>query len=152
MHGRITILLITVAVLLIASRGGGHDISHGQADHRATEDGWKLVRVRVSNYWPPFGGPNCWEWDEKRGECVSRMASGVDWRLYADPGLPIGAAACPPEWPFGTRIRAFGKEWICLDRGGLIFVDEDGIPWIDLMSPAPPARYGQEVTVLVRFP
>lgn len=92
------------------------------------------IRIRVSHYWPPLGGPNCAAW--AGGRCRSRMASGEPWEAW------VGRAiACPPEWPFGTRLMAFGREWICLDRGSRIRF-EGGIPWVDFLTPEPPAPYG----------
>ncbi|MFZ5932860.1 MAG: hypothetical protein ACOYT7_02170 [Patescibacteria group bacterium] len=41
---------------------------------------------------------------------------------------------CPPEWEFGTRLVISGREWVCMDRGGAIQI-EDGIAWIDMLTP-----------------
>lgn len=94
----------------------------------------KAVRVRVSHYWPPLGGPNCARF--VGGRCVSRMASGEPWQAWTDQ-----AAACVPEWPFGTRFRLYGQEWVCLDRGGKIKTMA-GVPWVDLLTADAPAPYG----------
>lgn len=82
------------------------------------------------------------------------MASGERWedwafRKWEEPG----AAACPPEWPFGTRLRAWGREWVCLDRGGAIRYRE-GIPWVDFLLRELPegTQYGDLIAVEVRFP
>lgn len=101
----------------------------------------KKIAVRVSNYWPPAGGPNCAVF--VRGRCLSRMASGERWEDWAyRPWDEPGAAACPPEWAFGTRIFVLGRWWVCLDRGGAIRYGPDGIPWVDLLWPEVLMPYG----------
>lgn len=72
------------------------------------------------------------------------MASGERWQDHINK-----AAACPAEWPFGTKFRYRGRVWECLDRGGKIVV-EDGIPWVDLLTDIPPVPYGtiEEIEVL----
>ena len=107
--------------------------------------GPRRITVRVSHYWPPLGGPNCSRF--VNGRCVSRMASGERWEDWAyRPWSEPGAAACPPEWPFGTRFRLAGREWVCLDRGGRIRY-EGGVPWVDLLLPAlpEPLKFGDVV-------
>lgn len=57
--------------------------------------------------------------------------------------------ACPPEYPFGTKIKAFKKTWTCVDRGGMIqFVD--GIPWIDFLEETGRLPHGQEHIVQIK--
>ena len=69
------------------------------------------------------------------------MASGLPWQEYVDTAI-----ACPPEFTFGTKILAFGTEWICLDRGGAIqYVD--GIPWFDFLTGTPQVPFGTFVEV-----
>ena len=55
-------------------------------------------------------------------------------------------AACPKEWPFGTRIKLLNTEWLCADRGGAIRY-ENGIPWIDMLIEKPRYPYGTIVEV-----
>jgi hypothetical protein len=76
------------------------------------------------------------------------MASGQRWQDW------IGrAAACVPEWPFGTLVTLPGGEvFNCQDRGGKIVTGADGIPWIDLLAEVPPVPYGTVVDVLVQRP
>jgi hypothetical protein len=106
----------------------------------------ELVQVHVSHYWPPLGGPNCSRF--VAGQCLSRMASGERWQDW------VGrAAACPPEWPFGTVIILPGGErFECQDRGGKIVYGADGLPWIDLLVEVAPVNYGDVVTVRVVWP
>lgn len=87
----------------------------------------ETVLVRTSHYWPPLGGPNCARFEN--GECVSRMSSGEAWQDWAE-----RAIACPTEWEFGTRLDVAGREWVCMDRGGAIVI-EDGIAWVDMLTP-----------------
>lgn len=103
-----------------------------------------VVTVRYSHYWPPLLGPNCSR--AVGGVCVARMASGLRWQDW------VGrAVACPPEWPFGTRVVLDGAEWTCQDRGGKIqFVD--GLPWVDFLTAVPAYRYGELVDTQVIFP
>jgi len=101
---------------------------------RQGEDGY-VTQIRLSHYWPAWGGPNCSRF--VRGECISRMASGLRWQDW------IGrAAACPREWPFWTEIiLSGGEKFYCLDRGGRIrFVG--GIAWVDLLVKVPPVPFG----------
>lgn len=67
---------------------------------------------------------------------MSRMASGLAWENW------VGrACACPPEFPFGTRFVVLGKEWVCLDRGGKIII-ENGVVWLDLLTPEAEVPFG----------
>lgn len=104
------------------------------------------VRVKLSHYWPPLGGPNCARF--VAGVCVSRTASGERWQDWTGTG-----AACVPEWPFGTILTLPGGEhFTCVDRGGAIVTGADGVPWVDLMVREPPVPYGSTVTVLIVWP
>lgn len=104
------------------------------------------VQAKISHYVPWFGGPNCANF--KDGRCLSRMASGLPWQNFVS-----RAVACPKDYPFWTRVYAFGQEWICLDRGGKI-VREGSLIWLDfLANPAPEnTPYGEIRTVYVVFP
>jgi len=103
----------------------------------------ETYQIRYSHYWPPLGGTNCsWYVD---GTCRSKMASGLAWQDYV--GI---AAACPPEWPFGTKVILDGQEWICKDRGGAIqFINH--IPWVDFLTPYPAYDYGTIVEAEIVF-
>ena len=92
-----------------------------------------LIPIRYSYYQPWLGGTNCSNF--VNGACISNMASGKPWLPYME-----YAIACPPEWSFGMKIKAYGSVWECMDRGGAIkFVD--GIPWIDFLTEYPRAPY-----------
>ncbi|MBI2430954.1 MAG: hypothetical protein HYV39_02990 [Candidatus Levybacteria bacterium] len=120
----------------------------------------KKVSAIFSWYWPNLGGTNCSSFrsdlpdrafsfpdaDHSSGWCWSRMSSGENWEYY------VGrAVACPQEWPFGTKVYAFGREWLCLDHGGAI-VTENGESWIDFLTPSPPMSYRTHFDVWVLYP
>ena len=80
------------------------------------------------------------------GECVSRMASGLDWRKWKG-----RACACPPEFKFGTRfyIPKLDKTYKCLDRGSKVISDRDVI-WLDLLEAGNQGiAYGKVLTVYI---
>lgn len=70
------------------------------------------LRVLVGWYWPDLSPDYCWQWSG--GGCQSMMASGADWRFFAD----SQAAACPVEFPLYSylEIETIGRVR-CLDRG-----------------------------------
>ena len=104
------------------------------------------VKAKISHYWPAWGGPNCARF--VGGECLSRMASGKKWQDFID-----RAAACPSEYPFGTRFTLpDGSEWVCLDRGGAIVTDHRGVIWLDLLTKKSPWPYGTIVEAAVFRP
>ncbi len=103
------------------------------------------IQARLSHYWPPYGGPNCFAWDEVEQVCMSGTSSGQPWEDWVNIGC-----ACPPEYPFGTVfVLPGGEEFTCVDRGGMV-VTIDGIPWLDLLVKSAPVPYGTVVTVEVR--
>jgi hypothetical protein len=108
--------------------------------------GYATFKVHLSHYWPPLGGINCSNF--YNGQCLSVMADGEPWQAWA--GI---AAACVPEWAFGTTVILPGGElFLCKDRGSGIVNAPDGIPWLDLMVEYPPVAYGSIVEVRVKFP
>lgn len=92
--------------------------------------------VKVSFYFPPYGGINCAD----RYQC-SFTASGK----YVLQGVGY-YVACPSSLAFGTKIIIFNKEWICEDRGGAITEE-----WIDLLYPYQPygLYWGQLVNIKI---
>jgi hypothetical protein len=106
----------------------------------------EVVTVKVSHYWPPLGGVNCFRF--VAGQCLSPTASGDPWQNWAGTG-----AACVPEWPFRTVFTLPGGEsFTCVDRGGAIKTGPDGRPWVDLLVKVPPVPFGTPVDVRVVFP
>ena len=118
------------------------------------------ITIFVSYYVPLWDGekhggdgPNCgsysmgplpdyaanYPYAEKRlGWCISRMSSGKMWEEY------MGyAVACPDDLDFGTKIYAFGREWMCLDRGGLIYKEGETYR-IDFLTPNSPAPFASQ--------
>ncbi len=104
----------------------------------------ETVTIRYSRYDPALGGVNCAVFRDD--VCVSRMASGLPWEKWME-----RAAACPPEWPFWTRVILDGKDWHCLDRGGMV-VFQNGTPWVDFLTRDPQYVYGELVEVEVIWP
>jgi hypothetical protein len=105
-----------------------------------------MVEVHYSHYTPWVGGTNCANF--QNGKCISNTASGQPWPNWLETGV-----ACIKEWPFYTKIQAFGKTWTCVDRGGKIRYDDfkyfDGIPWIDFLTAYPQVPYGTIIIVEV---
>lgn len=104
-----------------------------------------LLTIKYSHYWPPAGGTNCSAFVE--GQCISRMASGYRWQDWIDK-----ACACPPEWPFGTIVELDGEEWVCMDRGGGIRFDSEGVTYVDFLAPHGQYSYRELVEVKVSSP
>lgn len=108
----------------------------------------RIERVHVSHYTPGAGGTNCSNF--QNDECISRMASGKNWKNYID-----RAAACPIEWPFGLKFRLpDGRIFECLDRGGNIrygytpsWMPYDGLAWVDLLTGKPRYKFGEVVRI-----
>jgi len=95
------------------------------------------ITIRYSHYWPPLGPPNCAVFID--GRCISKTASGEPWERWVGRGV-----ACPPEWPFGTQLLAFGQTWTCVDRGSKVTDN-----WVDFLVPEPHLAYGSLVEVKV---
>ena len=108
------------------------------------------MKIRLSHYWPPFLGTNCGRVGAAGNDatyCTARMASGAMWEEN------VGrAAACPPEFPFGTIIiLPGGEQFTCMDRGGKIKT-VNGIPWIDLLVFRPPVPHGTIIDAGIVYP
>ena len=74
------------------------------------------------------------------------MATGLRWQDYIN-----YAIACPPEWPFHTKLVVNGKTWECLDRGGKIKT-VDNISWVDFLEEKADYRYGEIVDAILIKP
>lgn len=98
----------------------------------------QAIEVKVSWYWPPLGGTNCY--DFRNGYCHSPMRSGERWEEWVDVAI-----ACPPEWPHHSQVVIDGRQWVCLDTGGAIKYGHDGIPWIDMLTQEPLYPFGSVV-------
>lgn len=117
-----------------------------------TYEGYGTLRVvgRFSNYWPPFGGTNCFS----------------DCELFAD-GNRVDQAitegwkvlACPREILPGTRIEfpiESGLIWTCRDYGEAItmYFAESGLPiyWFDFLSDTAFVDFGSYIQVDIHVP
>ncbi len=110
----------------------------------------QLVVARFSNYWPPYGGINCFN------DC-EHFADGA----RVDQAILEGwhVVACPAEWLLGTRIEyppKSGVLWICRDRGEDIFLyhGENGLPiyWIDFLSQTAWVDFGSYIQIQLYVP
>ena len=97
--------------------------------------------VRISYYWPAYGGTNCypanWIRDSQHplgGICRSKLLGSPwsDWTGYG--------AACSPKIKLGDRIyiERINKVVACVDRGGAIEDLPDGTSFVDLLMPNMP--------------
>lgn len=91
------------------------------------------VKIRLSYYFPAYGGINC---DVVDGlpECL-HIADGS----YYTQGVGT-FAACPPEWNFGDYVKVGDLVFECRDRGGAI-VKQDDYYWVDILYPYMPSPY-----------
>jgi hypothetical protein len=85
------------------------------------------AKVKMTHYWPPLGGENCWWFYE--GYCHSPMKSSVPWETLIEI-----AAACPPHWLGGVvEIPEIGRRYLCLDTGDKV-VCEDNVCIVDVLT------------------
>jgi hypothetical protein len=85
------------------------------------------VKVKMTHYWPPLGGENCWWFYE--GYCHSPMKSSVPWETLIEI-----AAACPTHWLGGVvEIPEIGRRYLCLDTGEKV-VCEDDVCVVDVLT------------------
>jgi hypothetical protein len=120
---------------------GYYDPNTIEVWNRQPPEDVQTVQIRVSYYWPRWGGINC---DQVNGqdECAY-TSTGQSVDMWEGHG-----AACVPEWPTGTLIWLDGNEYQCIDTGGAIQY-QDGIPWVDFLLPyAPMSHYWGEVTTV----
>ena len=99
----------------------------------------RIYRAKYSYYWPPLGGINC-------DKDCNVMASGKSPVEYVGIGW-----ACDMSIAFDTIIYVkeldiFG---ICVDRGGMIRQDYDGLFWFDHLIKNPLVGFGTPLTILV---
>lgn len=103
------------------------------------------ARIYLTYYTPQAGGINCW--DYSNDYCNSTTASGIPWEsVYGF------SAACPIDWKFGTWviIPEIGIAIICLDRGGAIRCNEQGVCNVDVLSDyIPQAGYEYDAILLI---
>ena len=153
---------VTVNVVMPTERPEGPATSAETWESEAVIKSWQLpplgqvplpsragqvVKIKLSYYWPPFGGINC-DTDLITGkpECI-KMANGAPFYNH------IGqAAACPEVMPFGTIIAFEGYAFECLDRGGAIVQDGDAY-WIDVLYPWLPQGFwwGRQIDTAVVY-
>lgn len=92
--------------------------------------------VRITHYYPPYGGLNCFNFVDDY--CISPMYSGKRWEDWMG-----RAMACPERFPIGSIIGVdpYGGGtylWFpCLDRGGMIICNDDGLCVFDVLTDRP---------------
>jgi hypothetical protein len=85
------------------------------------------VKVKMTHYWPPLGGENCWWFYE--GYCHSPMKSSVPWETLVEI-----AAACPAHWLGGVvEVPDIGRRFLCLDTGDKVLC-EDNVCVVDVLT------------------
>lgn len=94
-------------------------------------EGYSNVKIKVTHYWPPWGGTNCFSFIS--GDCVSSTSSGLPWQDYRYIG-----AACPYAWTLGTIVGfdkgKYGVVWfVCVDRG-IMYCDSNDLCQVDIMT------------------
>ena len=97
-------------------------------------------RVRFSFYDPSRLGTNCGH--AVNGVCVSRMASGHRWQSHIAAG---DSGACPSAHPFWTVYIIDGQRLTCLDRGGAIVTQRNGVERFDVLAWRPSRWEGRTV-------
>lgn len=101
---------------------------------------------KLSRYWPPLGGPNCYKFNYSTGVCESMTKSGEDWANWEG-----CATACPSGHMWSLWKLPGGELFLCIDTGGKVVVTGSGAYWLDLLlAGAPPVPYGTEMPVTYR--
>ena len=92
------------------------------------------LKLRLSYYWPAWGGTNCFPTNFKDGHCTSWIY-GKHWYEWRDIGM-----ACSPKIKLGTKIyiEELKKTFMCVDRGGAIEDLPDGTSFVDLLQTTHP--------------
>ena len=95
------------------------------------------LKLRLSYYWPAWGGTNCFPTNFKDGHCTSWIY-GKHWYEWRDIGM-----ACSPKIKLGTKIyiEELKKTFMCVDRGGAIEDLPDGTSFVDLLQAEHPYVY-----------
>ena len=95
------------------------------------------LKLRLSYYWPAWGGTNCFPTNFKDGHCTSWIY-GKHWYEWRDIGM-----ACSPKIKLGTKIyiEELKKTLMCVDRGGAIEDLPDGTSFVDLLQAEHPYVY-----------
>jgi hypothetical protein len=92
------------------------------------------IWVRLSHYFPDWGGHNC-HWANWHNNGCHASLYGKEWQEWLGVAL-----ACPMEFALGTEwhIPALGETFVCVDRGGAITALPDGSYFVDLLQKETP--------------
>jgi hypothetical protein len=103
------------------------------------------ARVKLTHYWPPLGGDNCWSFYDDY--CYSPTKSTVPWETVTEI-----SAACPVPWLGSVvEIPALDRRFLCLDTGDKV-VCKDGTCVVDVLTYKTYPWDGMEFDAIVYYP
>lgn len=103
------------------------------------------ARVKLTHYWPPLGGDNCWSFYDDY--CYSPTKSTVPWETVIEI-----SAACPIPWLGSVvEIPELDRRFLCLDTGEKV-VCKDGTCVVDVLTYKTYPWDGMEYDAIVYYP
>jgi hypothetical protein len=103
------------------------------------------VRVKLTHYWPPLGGDNCWTFYDDY--CYSPTKSTIPWESVIEI-----SAACPVPWLGSVvEIPDLNRRYLCLDTGDKV-VCKDGTCVVDVLTDKIYPWDGLEFDAIVYYP
>lgn len=103
------------------------------------------ARVKLTHYWPPLGGDNCWSFYDDY--CYSPTKSTVPWETVIEI-----SAACPVPW-LGSivEIPELNRRYLCLDTGEKV-ICKDGTCVVDVLTDKIYPWDGMEFDAIIYYP
>lgn len=103
------------------------------------------ARIKLTHYWPPLGGDNCWSFYDDY--CYSPTKSTVPWETVIEI-----SAACPVPWLGSVvEIPELERRFLCLDTGEKV-VCKDGTCVVDVLTYKNYPWDGMEFDAIVYYP
>jgi hypothetical protein len=103
------------------------------------------VRVKLTHYWPPLGGDNCWTYYDDY--CYSPTRSTIPWESVIEI-----SAACPIPWLGAVvEIPELNRRYLCLDTGDKV-ICKDGTCVVDVLTEKIYPWDGMEFDAIVHYP
>lgn len=103
------------------------------------------VHVKLTHYWPPLGGDNCWTFYDDY--CYSPTKSSVPWESVIEI-----SAACPVPWLGSVvEIPDINRRYLCLDTGEKV-ICKDGTCAVDVLTNKIYPWDGLEFDAIVYYP
>lgn len=103
------------------------------------------ARIKLTHYWPPLGGDNCWSFYDDY--CYSPTKSSVPWETVIEI-----SAACPVPWLGSVvEIPELDRRFLCLDTGDKV-VCKDGTCVVDVLTYKTYPWDGLEYDAIVYYP